>query len=104
MKEVEIVKKEKTELYNLDYELLLETKIKENLDIVYIDPPYNSDFVIKSIKSLIDKKLINENSSIIIETDDEERILENLKKIEIEITDKRKYGRAVLMFLKIRKG
>ena len=95
---------EKVELYNLDYELLLETKIKENLDIVYIDPPYNSDFVIKSIKSLIDKKLINENSSIIIETDDEERILENLKKIEIEITDKRKYGRAVLMFLKIRKG
>ena len=26
------------------------------------------------------------------------------KKIEVEITDKRKYGRAVLIFLKIRKG
>lgn len=95
---------EKVELYNLDYELLLKTKIKENLDIVYIDPPYDSDFAIKSIKCIIDKKLINENSNIIIETDDEEKILENLKKVEVEITDKRKYGRAVLIFLKMRKG
>ena len=47
---------------------------------------------------------MNENSIIIIETDDEEKILKNLKKIEVEITDKRKYGRAVLMFLQVRKG
>ena len=95
---------EKVELYNLDYELLLKTKIKENLDIVYIDPPYDSDFAIKSIECIIEKDLIDENSIIIIETDDEEKILKNLKKIEVEITDKRKYGRAVLIFLKIRKG
>lgn len=95
---------EKIEIYNLDYEVLLKTKIKENLDIVYIDPPYDSDFAIKSIKYIVDKKLINEESKIIIETDDEERLLENLKNIEIEIIDKRKYGRAVLIFLKIRKG
>lgn len=95
---------EKVELYNLDYELLLKTKIKENLDIVYIDPPYDSDFAIKSIECILKKNLIDENSIIIIETDDEEKILENLKKIEVEITDKRKYGRAVLIFLKIRKG
>ena len=37
----------KVELYNLDYELLLKTKIKEKIDIIYIDPPYDSDFVIK---------------------------------------------------------
>lgn len=95
---------EKVELYNLDYQLLLKTKIRENLDIVYIDPPYDSDFAIKSIECIIDEKIINENSIIIVETDDEEKILENLKKIEVEITDKRKYGRAVLIFLKIRKG
>lgn len=95
---------EKIEIYNLDYEVLLKTKIKENLDIVYIDPPYDSDFAIKSIEYIIDKKLINEESKIIIETDDEERLLKKLKNIEIEITDKRKYGRAVLIFLKIRKG
>lgn len=96
--------KEKIELYNLDYETLLNTKIKEKMDIIYIDPPYDSDFAIKSVKILINKKLVNENSNIIIETDDEEKIVEDLKKIEVEITDKRKYGRAVLIFLRIRKG
>lgn len=96
--------KEKLELYNLDYEMLLNTKIKEKIDIVYIDPPYDSDFAIKSIELIINKKLVNESSTIIIETDDEKRILEKLEKIQIEITDKRKYGRAILIFLKIRKG
>ena len=96
--------KEKLELYNLDYEILLNTKIKEKIDIVYIDPPYDSDFAIKSIELIINKKLVNESSTIIIETDDEKRILEKLEKIQIEITDKRKYGRAILIFLKIRKG
>lgn len=94
----------KVELYNLDYEALIKTKIKEKIDIVYIDPPYNSDFAIKSIKYIIEKELIDENSNIIIETDDDEKMLENLKNIEVEITDKRKYGRAILIFLKIRKG
>ena len=95
---------EKVELYNLDYELLLKTKVKEKLDIVYIDPPYDSDFVIKSIKHIIEQKLIDENSVIIIETDDEQRILKDLENLEIEVTDIRKYGRAALIFLKIRKG
>ena len=94
----------KVELYNLDYEALIKTKIKEKIDIVYIDPPYNSDFAIKSIKYIIEKELIDENSNIIIETDDDKKVLENLKNIEVEITDKRKYGRAILIFLKIRKG
>ena len=96
--------KEKIELYNLDYETLLNTKIKDKIDIIYIDPPYDSDFAIKSVEILINKKLVNEDSNMIIETDNEEKILEELEKKQIEITDKRKYGRAVLLFLKIRKG
>ena len=96
--------KEKVELYNLDYETLLKTKIKENLDIVYIDPPYDSDFAVESVKYIIQEQLVNEDSTIILETDDEEKILRKLEKLEIEVKDKRKYGRAILIFLKIRKG
>lgn len=95
--------KDKIELYNLDYEVLLNTKIKEKLDIVYIDPPYDSKFAIKSIELIINKKLINENSNIIIETDNEEEILNELKGKQIEVIDKRKYGRAILIFLKYQK-
>lgn len=96
--------KEKVELYNLDYEALLNNKIKEKLDIVYIDPPYDSNFAIKAVNIIVEKELMNEDSTIIIETDEEEKIIEGLKKIEVKITDKRKYGRAILIFLKTGKG
>ena len=96
--------KEKIELYNLDYETLLKNKIKEKMDIIYIDPPYNSNFAIKTVEYIIEKNIADKNSTIIIETDSEEKILEELKKIDIEITDKRRYGRATLIFIKIRKG
>lgn len=96
--------KEKIELYNLDYETLLKNKIKEKMDIIYIDPPYNSNFAIKTVEYIIEKKIADKNSTIIIETDSEEKILEELKKIDIEITDKRRYGRATLIFIKIGKG
>ena len=75
----------KVELYNSDYESLIKTRIKEKIDIVYIDPPYNSDFAIKSIKYIVENKLVDENSNIIIETDNDEKVLENLKNIEVEI-------------------
>ena len=96
--------KEKIELYNLDYETLLKTKVKEQADIIYIDPPYESNFAVEAIKIILQKKITNNNSTIIIETDEEEKILRELEKIDVEITDKRKYGRAILIFLKIRKG
>lgn len=96
--------KEKVELYNLDYRTLLETKINEKIDIIYIDPPYNSDFAIKSVEILINKKLVKKETKIIIETDNEEKILKELENSQIEIEDQRKYGRATLIFLKIRKG
>ena len=45
--------------------------------------------------------IINKN---IEKTHLKEKILEELKKIDIEITDKRRYGRATLIFIKIGKG
>ena len=43
--------------------------------------------------------LLKEKGNIIIETDDEKRELLELKKIEIEVKDVRKYGRVTLIFL-----
>lgn len=92
--------KEKIELYNLDYEIVINTKLNEKIDIVYIDPPYHSDFAIKSVELLIKNNQIDRNTTIIIETD-EEKIIQELKKMKIEITNTRKYGRATLIFLHI---
>ena len=92
--------KEKVKLYNLDYKRLLNTKIDKTPDIIYIDPPYDSNFAIESIKIIIDKKIAKENTSIIVETDDE-KVIESLNKLNVNIVDQRKYGRAILVFLKL---
>ena len=78
-------------------------ELKEKIDIIYIDPPYDSDFAVDAVKLLIENKLVDEKSLIIIETDQEERILKQLEneKLKIQITDKRKYGRAIIIFLKL---
>lgn len=88
------------ELYQLPFEKLLNDKIEEKIDIIYIDPPYKTDFVYNAIKIILDKNLINEDSIVIIETDEEERIIKQIEKLNIEIVNQRKYGRAHLIFVK----
>ena len=59
---------------------------------------------IKSIKALLDNNLVSENGIIIIETDEIDRDLDEIEKIlndKINVIDKRKYGRANLIFLEL---
>lgn len=91
---------EKIELFNVDYKTLLNTKIHNKIDIAYIDPPYESDFAVNSVKILLNKNVLNDNAEIIIETDSPERILERLSEMSINVIDTRKYGRATLIFIK----
>ena len=107
---IEIIKKniQKThseqyiELYNESFEELLETKIKEKIDIIYIDPPYQTQYAYIAIKKIIEKQIIHKNSIIIVETDDNIRIEKEIETIKkVKIVDTRKYGRAHLIFLKL---
>ena len=91
---------EKIEYYQLPFEILLNNNIKDLIDIAYIDPPYKTDYAYESLKILIDNKMLKKDSYIIIETDDEERIIEQIKKIKVDIIDQTKYGRVYLIFLK----
>lgn len=105
---IEIIKKniEKThmekyvELYNLDFEKMLDKLNGNKFDIIYLDPPYNTNYIEKSLNKIIETNLIKREGTIIVETDDELRILEDIKNIKIEIIDKRKYGRVTIIFLK----
>ncbi|MBQ8615778.1 MAG: RsmD family RNA methyltransferase, partial [Clostridia bacterium] len=67
------------------------TKMK--FDIVFLDPPYKTDYGIKAIEILIEKKLLNDNAIIIFETSDENNF--NLNFAGFEIT-KKKYGKIVV--------
>lgn len=86
------------ELYNIDFKILLNTKIKEKIDIIYLDPPYKSNFIQEAVQIIIEKDLLKDNGIIIIETEDENRIIDNLKNERIQIVDRRKYGRAHVIF------
>ena len=104
---IQIIKKnvEKThfqkeaQIYNETFEKLLQNKINENIDICYIDPPYKTNYVYEAIKIMLEKNIANEKTMIIIETDEKERIISQIEKLDIEITDQRKYGRANLIFV-----
>ncbi len=86
---------------NKDYKKCLQDFSKQNIafDIIYIDPPYKDDIAVNSVEMILSLKLLKQEGIIIIETDEREREIENLKKLDVEIYDCRKYGRANLIFL-----
>lgn len=89
---------EKSTILNQDYNKCLEG-LKEKFDIIFIDPPYRQDIAVKAITKIINLKILSKNGIIILETDEEERELEELKQLKIEVYDKRKYGRVKLLFM-----
>ena len=102
---IENVKKTKLQenaiIKNKDYaEFLKDLKKSEvKFDIIFLDPPYDLDISKEAVKLILEYRLLNKDGIIIIETDEKERELNNLKEMNVEIYDCRKYGRANLIFL-----
>ena len=94
----------KSEIMNKDYKEALQILKNENkkFNIIFLDPPYKSNYAVEAIKHIIKYKLITEDGTIIVETDDENIIKELEKCKEIEVYDTRKYGIAYVIF--VRKG
>ena len=106
---MEIIKKniketrfeDKSILLNKDYIECL-TTLKEKFDLVFLDPPYDTNYGIIAINKIIELNLLSDNGIIIFETNNENKEKEILLNKNIEIYDKRRYGIAYIMF--IRKG
>ena len=106
--EINIIKKniekthleEKTIIYNLDFKLAIEEIKEKKFNIIYLDPPYKTNFIEQSIELLRKTKAIDSSTIIIAETDNEKQIEKQIEKLEVKIIDKRKYGRACILFLK----
>ena len=94
----------KVELYNLNYKIVLENKLQNQVfDIIYIDPPYQTDDGIKALELLTKntkKRNITKESIIIVETDDTQKYIQYIEKYGYEIKKNKKYGRASLLMLK----
>ena len=63
-----------------------------------LNPNLEIDIKTKESNNIINH--IKKDSYIIIETDDEKRIIEQIKSLKVNIVDQRKYGRAYLIFLR----
>lgn len=87
------------ELYNLDFKKLLEEVKGKKFDLIYLDPPYKTDYIKESIEIIKKYNIKSEDGLIIAETDETEKIENQLKDLDINIIDKRKYGRANLFFI-----
>ena len=90
---------ENAEILNMDYKKALDKVKSEKFDIVYLDPPYKTDFIKESIEIILENNCLNKDGIIILETDEKDRVKKEINKNELSIIDERKYGRANLMFL-----
>ncbi|MBR2786806.1 MAG: 16S rRNA (guanine(966)-N(2))-methyltransferase RsmD [Clostridia bacterium] len=93
--------KENAIVLNQDYKRCLQYLSKQGIvfDLIFIDPPYKDDIAVSSVDLILSLKLLKKDGIIIIETDEKNREIENLKNLDIEVYDIRKYGRANLIFL-----
>ncbi len=80
---------------NMDYLKALDRLLNRKFDIIFLDPPYKTDYLIKSLKKISELNLLN--GIVILESDD-------LKKIEYsdyyEEIKTKKYGDKYIRILK----
>ena len=95
-----------TLLLYFDYKRALENLRNDKFDIIFLDPTYKTDFAEDAIKIIYNMNLLKEDGLIVLETDNKEKVINNLDTQIIEIKDLKKYGRVYLLFLKFisRKG
>lgn len=78
---------------------LLDFKRKNiKFDLVYLDPPYKSDYAVRALEKLDELKLLKSNATIVVEHEFQND-LQNLKECYI-IEKSRKYGIAFVDILK----
>lgn len=93
--------KDKTMVLSSDYKSALDKleNDKMKFDFVFLDPPYKTDFAEDAAKKIIEKSLLKKDGTIVLETDEKEKVLNNLDTNLLEIKDIKKYGRIILLFL-----
>lgn len=93
---------EQADVLNEDYAIVLKQlqNKKSEFDIIFLDPPYRTDFALNSLKIILEYKLLANEGIVIIETDDK-NLKEKILNIDgIEIFDERKYGKVILIFIR----
>jgi 16S rRNA (guanine966-N2)-methyltransferase len=105
-KAIQIIKKniQKThfdneiQIVNKDYKKALEELKNKKFDIIFLDPPYKTDFGKEAIKIILKNEMLEEDGIMIFETDKEDTYIESTKELA-KVIGIRKYGRVKLILL-----
>lgn len=68
-------------------------------DLVFMDPPYNQNFIAPALKNLITADVLKSSTRIIIEHAAAEAILQDIT--ALHLTDQRIYGKTLVSFLSV---
>lgn len=94
---IKLLNIENYKLYNMDFRKLLKT-INNKFDIIFVDPPYKTNYVPESVKLINDDDLVNEGGIIVLEMDNLNNLIYDKNKFK-EIKNK-KYGDKYIVILK----
>ncbi|MDR0979521.1 MAG: 16S rRNA (guanine(966)-N(2))-methyltransferase RsmD [Lachnospiraceae bacterium] len=83
--------------------LLELSKSNMQFDIIFLDPPYKTEYAFEATRQILEYNLLLPTGLIVLETNDIKREETLLNKLNINIIDKRKYGKVNLIFVN-RKG
>lgn len=88
--------KEEGEILKLDYKEALKT-FNNKFDLIFLDPPYDTNYINESIKLISENDLLNDDGLIICETN-------NLSKVNVDekyiVFKNKKYGEKIVIILK----
>ena len=77
------------EVINLDYKKALNYLKDKKIDLIFLDPPYKTDFIEQSIKLIDEYNILSEDGLIICENDSLDKII---YPNNYEVVKDRKYG------------
>ena len=88
--------KENCRVLNLDYKTAIKELSNTKFDIIFLDPPYKTNYIEESIDLITKYDILNKDGIIICESDNLDRIIYNDSYIEIK---NKKYGDKYIVIL-----
>ena len=86
-----------TTVLNMDYLKALERLYPKKFDLIFLDPPYKTDYLKKALEKIEELKLITDTSLVILESDDINKLTFSYYYIEVKT---KKYGDKYIRILK----
>lgn len=86
-------------IFKKDFKEILNSLKNERFDIIFLDPPYESDLDLDALEIIIENNMLSDEGIIILETDRKKEKYDALNVLDINVYDLRNYGRVSLFFL-----